>query len=324
MQRRLDAVPCRRRWRASSTWSATATRTSSKPSPRRRRATPPQSSGRKDNVDTDHNRNDFVVAPPDPRSGGVVQPSPTLSISDASISEGDVTMTFTVSLSRASGTDVSYAIETRNITAIANLDFVPLFLAGQFIPAGQLSATHVVTIHRRRRGRAAERNVRSRRSPAWSTPMPAISSASARSPTTTWRSRRSTSCRATARRLSAVNRDVLTGGIVTARKTNGFFIQTPDGDDDGRPETSEGLFVFTSAVPPQSVAVGDEVRVSGRLVEFRSSSAATPGTLTEITGPAVETLSSGNPLPAAARPRDPAAAARRRRLRQPRGAVRAL
>jgi predicted extracellular nuclease len=95
-----------------------------------------------------------------------------------------------------------------------------------------------------------------------------------------------------------VNDDVLTTGIVTARKTNGFFIQTPDGADDGRPETSEGIFVFTSTVPPQAVQVGDEVRVSGRLAEFRSSSAGQPGTLTEITGPTIETLSSGNMLPA--------------------------
>jgi uncharacterized protein len=95
----------------------------------------------------------------------------------------------------------------------------------------------------------------------------------------------------------SADRDVLTRGIVTARKTNGFFIQTPDGEDDGRVETSEGLFVFTGSVP--AVALGDAVRVSGRLVEFRSSSAATPGTLTEITGAAIEHLSSGNPLPSA-------------------------
>ena len=95
----------------------------------------------------------------------------------------------------------------------------------------------------------------------------------------------------------SAGRNVLTRGIVTARKTNGFFIQTPDGEDDGRPETSEGLFVFTGSVP--TVGVGDEVRVSGRLAEFRSSSAVRPATLTEITGPVVEQLSSGNPLPTA-------------------------
>jgi predicted extracellular nuclease len=95
----------------------------------------------------------------------------------------------------------------------------------------------------------------------------------------------------------SAGRNVLTRGIVTARKTNGFFIQTPDGEDDGRPETSEGMFVFTSSVP--TVAVGDDVRVSGQLVEFRGNGAARAATLTEITGPTIEHLSTGNVVPSA-------------------------
>ena len=35
-------------------------------------------------------------------------------------------------------------------------------------------------------------------------------------------------------------------GIVTALRSSGFYIQTPDGADDGNPATSEGLFVFMS------------------------------------------------------------------------------
>ena len=91
--------------------------------------------------------------------------------------------------------------------------------------------------------------------------------------------------------------DVSTTGVVTARKTNGFFMQVPDIERDGDADTSDALYVFTGSAP--AVAVGDEVRVIGRLVEFRSASAATPGTLTEITAPVVTVLSSGNPLPEA-------------------------
>jgi uncharacterized protein len=91
--------------------------------------------------------------------------------------------------------------------------------------------------------------------------------------------------------------DVSTTGIVTTRKTNGFFLQVPDVEGDGNPLTSDALFVFTGSAP--TVAVGDETRVVGRLVEFRSSTAATPGTLTEITSPIVTILSSGNALPTA-------------------------
>ena len=93
------------------------------------------------------------------------------------------------------------------------------------------------------------------------------------------------------------NMDVSTTGVVTARKTNGFFIQVPDLQSDGNALTSDALFVFTGSVP--TIAVRDEVRVVGRLVEFRSATASKPGTLTEITNPTVTRLTENNPLPAA-------------------------
>ena len=59
--------------------------------------------------------------------------------------------------------------------------------------------------------------------------------------------------------------DVETIGIVTARKNNGFFVQTI-GDEDSNPATSQGLFIFTSAAP--AVAVGDAVTARGTATEF--------------------------------------------------------
>jgi predicted extracellular nuclease len=59
--------------------------------------------------------------------------------------------------------------------------------------------------------------------------------------------------------------DVTTIGIVTASKSNGFFLQTPD-DGDGDPFTSQGLFVFTGATP--SVTAGDMVVVQGTATEY--------------------------------------------------------
>jgi len=83
-------------------------------------------------------------------------------------------------------------------------------------------------------------------------------------------------------------------GIVTARASNGFWFQDPSPDSNDA--TSEGLFVFTSSAPTASV--GDAVVVSGRVSEFRPGGAsATNLTTTEITGPSVSVLSSGNPLP---------------------------
>jgi predicted extracellular nuclease len=89
----------------------------------------------------------------------------------------------------------------------------------------------------------------------------------------------------------------LTGNIVTAVARNGFYLQTPDARADADVATSNGIFVFTSSRP--TVAVGDQVDVTGLVTEFLPGAAATNLTFTEITGPAVTITSSGNPLPAA-------------------------
>lgn len=92
---------------------------------------------------------------------------------------------------------------------------------------------------------------------------------------------------------------VATTGLVTGRKTNGFFLQAPDAEADADPSTSEGIFVFTSAAPPPTAAVGNTVRVTGLVQEFVPSSDPPSPPLTEIAGsPAVTLLSDGNPLPA--------------------------
>jgi predicted extracellular nuclease len=98
-----------------------------------------------------------------------------------------------------------------------------------------------------------------------------------------------------------------TTGIVTLLKTgqntgagstaSGFFIQDPNPDSD--PNTSEGIFVFTSSVPTYTtgggnvpVAVGDEVRVTGTVAEFNG--------LTEITSVTyLAPIDTGNTLPTA-------------------------
>ena len=88
-----------------------------------------------------------------------------------------------------------------------------------------------------------------------------------------------------------LGQDVSTMGIVTGRKTNGFFIQTPDASVDADPTTSEGIFVFTSSAP--AVAVGDSVTVRGTAGEFFNLTqieSSLPGDVTVD--------SSGNALPA--------------------------
>jgi len=89
-----------------------------------------------------------------------------------------------------------------------------------------------------------------------------------------------------------------TAGIVTAVKSNGFFIQMPDEAVDGDPNTSEGIFVFTSSAPPPEIAIGNAVTVTGRVVEFVPSSDPNSLSMTELSGPlTVTVLSMGNQLP---------------------------
>jgi predicted extracellular nuclease len=99
-------------------------------------------------------------------------------------------------------------------------------------------------------------------------------------------------------------------GIVTARRTaggRGVWVQDPVGDAD--PSTSEGVFVFVNAAP--AAAIGDRVRVTGIVTEFRGGCAdpCTPAagsgfnnlTITQITSSNanVQILASGIPLPPA-------------------------
>jgi hypothetical protein len=98
--------------------------------------------------------------------------------------------------------------------------------------------------------------------------------------------------------ISPLNGQAVTGvpGVVTAKRTNGFFMQDPS--PDGDPATSEGLFVFTSSAPTANVA--DAVIVSGTVSEFRPGGADGLAnlTITEIVSPTTLVLSTGNPLPA--------------------------
>ena len=100
--------------------------------------------------------------------------------------------------------------------------------------------------------------------------------------------------------LSPFNGQDVSGveGVVTVERSSSFWMQDPTPDNDEA--TSEGILVFGSGVGAL-VNVGDLVRVSGRVVEFRPGGEATDNlTTTEITTPglSVAVLSSGNPLPA--------------------------
>ncbi|MDQ8202628.1 endonuclease/exonuclease/phosphatase family protein [Pelagicoccus sp. SDUM812003] len=88
---------------------------------------------------------------------------------------------------------------------------------------------------------------------------------------------------------------IVTEGVVTAvtADRNSFWIQDSDGDGDHR--TSDGIFVYSSDIVPET---GDLVRLQASVTEYASGSRPTDLPVTELTSAKVEVLSSGNPLPA--------------------------
>ncbi len=87
---------------------------------------------------------------------------------------------------------------------------------------------------------------------------------------------------------------VSTTGVVTRVNNNGFFLQDLTGD--GNPDTSDGIFVFTSTAP--TVVVGQYLRVSARVAEFNVGAATNANTaahpVTELTTiTAIEVLGTG-------------------------------
>lgn len=86
-------------------------------------------------------------------------------------------------------------------------------------------------------------------------------------------------------------------GVVTAVGPTGYWVQSTTPDNDLA--TSEGLFVFTNKAVI-TVVPGDDVSIDGAISDFRSGGSSGNDNLstTELTGPRVTVLSSGNPLPA--------------------------
>jgi len=87
-----------------------------------------------------------------------------------------------------------------------------------------------------------------------------------------------------------VDQTVTTSGVVTQLNNNGYYLQDASGD--ANPATSDGIFVFTGVAP--SVAVGQSVQVTAKVVEFNTGAASNPATLanpvTELTNVSVQTV----------------------------------
>ncbi len=90
-----------------------------------------------------------------------------------------------------------------------------------------------------------------------------------------------------------IGRRVITSGIVTYRRTNGFYLQMPQSD----PNASSGILIFTQSLPPAVAQPGAALEVEGDVVEFRPAADPQSAPLTEIINPTVTLRAQNQTLP---------------------------
>ena len=223
----------------------------------------------------------------------------TASVSDATVTEGDsgtTTASFTVSLTNPAGPGgVTFDIATSDDSAQAPDDYTARSLIGQTIPEGSSTYNFDVAVNGDTTVEPDESfsvdisNV-SGADPGDTHAVGTILNDDLPPPVAIHDIQGATHISPYAGQRPGVL------GVVTARSSNGFWMQDPSPDADSA--TSEGIFVFTGSAP--TVSVGDSVRVTGTVQEFRPGGATTGNlTTTELAGsPSVAVLSTGNPLPA--------------------------
>ncbi|SDY60490.1 hypothetical protein SAMN04487939_10415 [Lysobacter sp. yr284] len=250
-------------------------------------------------VDTNNNAADFSIATitaTSPRNsaapayvcGGVGPVLPALTVADISADEGNsgtTVFTFTVSLSQPAGAGgVSWKASTVDGTATAGSDYVAVSDLAGTIAAGQSSATISVSVNGDTVSEPNETFKLRVQDISGATPAaPGVVEATATIVNDDVTVVAIHDIQGNGAKSPLENQIVTTEGVVTARKSNGFYIQTTDAEADADPMTSEGLYVFTSSAPTAAAAIGNRVRVTGTVAEYIP--AADPGQLplTELT-----------------------------------------
>jgi predicted extracellular nuclease len=242
---------------------------------------------------------DFSLTPMGSGGGGTL----ALSINNVTVAEGNsgtTAATFTVSLSAPAGVGgVTFDIATQDATAtVSDSDYVGRSLTAQTISEGGQTFSFAVTVNGDTNPEPNETflvNV---------TNITGATVADGQGVGTITNDDFASIPIHTVQGNGTVspfaNQVVTVTGIVTGVKSNGFFIQAPDAEADVDPNTSEGLFIFTSSAPPAAAAIGNSVAVMGTVQEFIPPSDLNSPPTTEIgNSPTTNLLSTGNPLPAA-------------------------
>ena len=98
-----------------------------------------------------------------------------------------------------------------------------------------------------------------------------------------------------ANRSTYVGQAMATTGVVTGIGPAGFFLQTPS-NTPGSSGFSDGIYAYAGTGKVPAISLGDLVNVTGNLTVYPAPTASHTPAL-EINNPAVQVLSSGNPLP---------------------------
>jgi hypothetical protein len=242
-------------------------------------------------TNTGNETNDFAVDTPTPRNtsstanpcsggGGPTDPSATTSATPSQVQAGD-NITLTVNVTPGTNPTSTNLYVQANLTSIGGTDSVPFndvgpngdgsekFTYDTVVAAGQMPGPRSISLTV---GDEQERVIH-----------PSILLTVIGPPITIMQIQGHGSASPVAGLIESTQNN-----IVTALKSNGFFMQDPLGDGDIT--TSDGIFVFTSSAP--TVAVGDSVNVTGKVTEFDGA--------TEMGSPLTVSINSnGNTLPVA-------------------------
>jgi len=246
--------------------------------------------------DTDSNTADFVTGAPNPRNTpvGTTNPSGAGAANPASVIQGGTTL-LTVLVTPGANPTSTGIVVTGNLSSIGGSATEPFFDDGTNgdVTAGNntFSFSTVVTVTTTPGTKSLPISISDTQGRSGSATITLVV-------TTAPLNLSIHDIQGSGDTSPVAGRLVSTTGIVTGVKSNGFFIQNPDSAVDADPNTSEGVFVFTSSRPTAVATVGNLVQVTGTVSEFIPSSDPNSPPSTEISGsPTISLISTGNPLP---------------------------
>lgn len=225
-------------------------------------------------VDTDNNSTDFIVGAPNPRNSSSVENSCSavqpLTIITSSLPDAALGVSYSATVTASGGTGTK-TWSASNLPSGLSIDAASGIISG--IPVTRAGSPFAVSINVADASGTANTvlNLPVDEPPtcAGAIPIGQIQGTGNSSPLT--------------------GQSVTTSGIVTALRSNGFFIQSPP-PGDNNPNTSDGVFVFTSNTPTGAAVPANLVCVTGTVAEFNGQ--------TEIDSPRITALVSGQTLPA--------------------------